>query len=204
MQMPEERAYNRDDCIVFRKTNERFGGLSNMAAGYVLHVNGVLIGTVEALYQACRFSHRPDIQSLILAEKSPMTAKMRGKPYRSISREDWEEVKVSVMRWCLRIKLHQHRSKFAHLLQDTDAKQIVEESRRDDYWGAKPLDREILVGRNVLGRLLMELRDLYVTAPGSKHLPLDPPRVANFLLLGRPIDPESLADEQPVDIALQL
>ena len=41
LKLPESRTYNRQDCITFRKTAERFGGLSNMAGGYPLFVNGV-------------------------------------------------------------------------------------------------------------------------------------------------------------------
>src|SRR2546426_7568195 len=36
---------------------------------------------------------------------------------------------------------------------------IVEDSRKDDFWGAKASDEGTLVGMNVLGRLLMELRE---------------------------------------------
>lgn len=36
---------------------------------------------------------------------------------------------------------------------------IVEESYRDQFWGAKPIDGETLVGMNILGRLLVELRE---------------------------------------------
>ncbi len=51
------RTYNRDDCVVFCKTNEKFGGLSNMAPGFPLRINDVDFRTSEALYQACRFPH---------------------------------------------------------------------------------------------------------------------------------------------------
>ena len=86
----ESRIYCRDECVVFRKTNEAFGGLSNMAPGFPVPVNGILILTVEALYQACRFPHLPEVQRLILEQRSPMTAKMVGKPHREESRPDLE------------------------------------------------------------------------------------------------------------------
>ena len=63
------------------------------------------------------------------------------------------------MRWCLRVKLAQNWSAFTKLLLSTGAKAIVEESRKDDFWGAKAIDKSTLVGMNVLGRLLMELRE---------------------------------------------
>ena len=66
----DKRTYERQLTVVFRKTQEEFGGLSNMAAGFPLRVNGADIPTSEALYQACRFPHLPDVQRLIVAQKS--------------------------------------------------------------------------------------------------------------------------------------
>src|SRR5215467_13710919 len=142
------RTYHRSECIVFRKTDGPFGGLSNMAPGYPVRVNGVRIFTVEALYQACRFPHRPEIQQLIIGQHSPMTAKMVSKPYRKDSRQDWNRVRVKVMRWCLRVKLAQHLSKFSQILLATEARPIVEDSRKDDFWGAIATDNNTLVGAN--------------------------------------------------------
>src|SRR3954453_12207001 len=113
---PPILTYRRRDAVVFRKTAGRFGGLSNMAAGFPLEVNGIPIRTSEALYQACRFPHRPEVQRLILDERSPMTAKMRSKPYREDSRPDWDTARVTVMRWCLRVKLAQNWDRFGGLL----------------------------------------------------------------------------------------
>src|SRR5690606_37437152 len=107
-------------------TNEVFGGLSNMAGGFPLRVNGIRILTSEALYQACRFPKRPDVQRLIIGENSPMTAKMKSKPYRQDTRPDWDQVRVKIMRWCLRVKLAQNWHKFSELLLATGDKPIVE------------------------------------------------------------------------------
>lgn len=49
------RTYVRSEVVVVYKTKEDFGGLSNMASGYPLQINGVRILITEALYQACRF-----------------------------------------------------------------------------------------------------------------------------------------------------
>ena len=185
----KNRSYKRAQSIVFLKTKEAFGGLSNMAAGYPLEINGVCIRTSEALYQACRFPHLPQIQQLIIDQKSPMTAKMKGKPHRSNSRPDWERVQIKVMRWCLRVKLVKNWKEFSTLLLNTDDLPIVEESRRDQFWGAKPSDDETLVGMNVLGRLLMELRDEIKTSDGTALLTVEPLAISNFELLGKPIEP---------------
>lgn len=183
----EQRVYERSNAVVFHKTTEPFGGLSNMAAGYSLNVNGIFIRTSEALYQACRFPHLPEIQQLILGQASPMTAKMKSKPYRESSREDWDKVRIRIMRWCLHIKLAQNARKFGDLLLSTADKPIVEQSRRDAFWGAKPFGDETLSGLNVLGRLLMELREEIRTIGLENMLRVDPPNVSNFLLLDKPI-----------------
>lgn len=183
----QTRTYNRKDCIVFCKTKEAFGGLSNMAGGYPLYVNSVPILTSEALYQACRFPHLPKVQRLIIEQRSPMTAKMKSKPYRKESRPDWDSTRVSIMRWCLRVKLAQNWESFSNLLQSTGDRPIVEESHRDTFWGAKPVDTATLIGTNALGRLLMELRELLVQSnPEALHI-VRPPEIPDFLLYKKPI-----------------
>jgi len=72
----------------------------------------IRIDTAEALYQACRFPDHPEIQAVILDQRSPMTAKMKSKKHRKSTRRDWAEVRVKIMRWCLRVKLAQNWSRF--------------------------------------------------------------------------------------------
>lgn len=184
------RTYQREAVVVVHKTRESFGGLSNMAAGFPLRVNGVRIYTSEALYQACRFPHFPDVQREIIGQHSPMTAKMKSKAHRSESRADWMQVRAKVMRWCLRAKLAQHYAEFGRLLLATKDRPIVEQSRNDDYWGAKVVgvEDETLIGQNILGRLLMELREqLKSDSDGALHT-VPPPEVPDFLFLGNPVE----------------
>jgi len=197
-------AYDRSESVVFFKTNEEFGGLSNMASGFPLKVNGVPILTSEALYQACRFPHKPDIQKEIIKQKSPMAAKMKSKPHRRDSRPDWNEVRVDIMRWCLRVKLVQNWEKFSHLLLKTGDRPIVEQSLKDDFWGAKPVDEQTLYGANILGQLLMELREEIRRAGRSAFLRVEPLSIPDFLLYGKPIQPvtaEEIAESKGSDLS---
>jgi len=181
------RTYQPAECAVFFKTNEQFGGLSNMAPGFPLVVNDVQIRTSEALYQACRFPHMPEVQRLIIDERSPVIAKRRSRLYQKDSRPDWYQVNISIMRWCIRVKLAQNWRRFSSLLLATGNRPIVEKSWKDSFWGAKPLEDGRLVGRNVLGRLLMELRE-ELRQPGKERLRIVfPPAISNFLLFGMPI-----------------
>lgn len=185
----QTRTYTRKDSVVFLKTDEPFGGLSNMAGGYPIRVNGVRILTSEALYQVCRFPHLPDVQKMIIGQISPMTAKMRSKPYRKNSRPDWDHVRVRIMRWCLRMKLANNWNTFSELLLRTGERPIVEESRKDDFWGAKVVgDGDTLVGMNVLGRLLMELREQVKQQGRDATSDIAPPDIPQFLLFGQPIE----------------
>lgn len=137
-----------------------------MAAGYPLLVNGHLFLTVEALYQAMRYTDDVSeegelIQELIRRQRSPMAAKLVSKRYYSLSRPDWEFSRVGIMEWCLRAKLHAYWQKFGALLAATGSRPIVEESHKDRFWGAVPFreDPDELEGENVLGSLLIKLRD---------------------------------------------
>ncbi|MCD6118772.1 NADAR family protein [bacterium] len=187
MNWPEQtRVYHRGRCAVFRKTAEEYGGLSNMASGFKLYVNGVEILSSEALYQACRFPHNPEVQKIIIDQKSPMTAKMKSKPYRHLTRPDWERVKIGIMRWCLKVKLAQNWEKFSTILKSTKDRPIVEEKTKIDFWGAKIAEEDTLVGINMLGRLLVELREQMLDKD-EKLVRVEPLRIPNFLLFGEPI-----------------
>jgi ribA/ribD-fused uncharacterized protein len=180
--------YDRSKCVVFLKTKERYGGLSNMCGGFALRLNGEDILTSEALYQACRFPDHPDVQRLIIEQKNPMRAKMASKPHRKDKcRADWDQVRVDVMRWCLRVKLAQNFDAFGGELLYTDKRPIVEEtSKHDVFWGAKDQGDGTLKGANVLGKLLMELRARYKADPKALRS-VPPPRIENFRLMGQEI-----------------
>ncbi len=187
MEAQDYSTYQRKECAVFLRTAEHFGGLSNMAGGYSLLVNRIRILTSEALYQACRFPNLPEVQKLIIGQASPMTAKMKSKPFRKDSRPDWDELRIDIMRWCLRVKLAQHLDKFGELLLSTDDQPIVEESYRDQFWGAKPTNSETLVGTNMLGRLLVEVRERLKNTDKNLLQIVEPPAISQFLLFNKPI-----------------
>ena len=179
------RSYDPLRSITFRKTRERYGALSNMAMGYPVMVNGIWIPTSEALYQACRYPDKPDLQRLIIEQRSPMTAKMKAKRFTIDTRHDWESVRVMIMRWCLRVKLAQNWNSFSELLLSTGEAPIVEDSRKDAFWGAKRTDNGSMVGTNAMGRLLMELREELKKTNHDQLKSVAPPPVSDFLLNGQ-------------------
>lgn len=197
MPLPKDkfRSYDRREIVHFRTTSGEFGALSNMAAEYPIRVMGIRVPTAEALYQACRFPDYPQTQRLIVDQPSPMTAKMKSKKHNHQTRADWDQVRANIMRWCLRAKLKNNFTKFGNILIRTGSRPIVEESTKDDFWGAKPQDGGLLVGQNVLGRLLMELRDEYREVSGGHIQTLRFPTIPHFLLFGETLQPSSLSPE---------
>lgn len=182
-----ERTYNKNEVITFSKTTAEFGGLSNMASGYSLFVNETNIANTEILYQACRFPLFPKIQEEIISQSNPMEAKEISRKYIQYSRQDWDVVKFDIMRWCLQVKLLQNYEKFSSLLLSTGDTPIVEFSMKDNVWGAVPVGKDLLKGKNALGRLLMEIREVYV----KKSIEMEYVNSLNipaFLLFDRPID----------------
>jgi ribA/ribD-fused uncharacterized protein len=182
-----QREYKTQDIVAFAKTDGKFGGLSNMAPGYILFVNEVNIQSSEILYQACRFPLFPQIQEEILRTKNPMDSKSVSRKYLTSTRQDWDMVKFKIMRWCLEVKLVQNFDRFSELLLSTRDKPIVEYSTKDSLWGANPVSKDVLVGVNAQGRLLMELREKIKTGTLTKTSVIYPLDIPAFLLFNRKI-----------------
>ena len=112
---------------------------------------GVKYRSSEAAFQASK--------SLNLAEREsfsampPDEAKRAG--YRVKLREDWEEVKVSVMEEVLRAKFTQNPELMEKLSATGQALLVEGNDWRDTFWG---FDVNLGYGVNMLGQLLMKIR----------------------------------------------
>ncbi|MDQ3193092.1 MAG: NADAR family protein [Bacteroidota bacterium] len=182
-----DRIYKVSEVVTFKSTKAAFGGLSNMAPGYSIRVNDVIIPSAEALYQACRFPLFPSIQQAIIEQNSPITAKRVSREYLSKTRQDWEEVKYKIMYWVLQVKLSQNYENFSEELKKTENKPIVELSNKDKDWAAVADEKGKLIGKNALGRLIMQLREEYIY--GLKTIDcVHPIKITGFLLYGTEIE----------------
>ncbi len=114
--------------------------------------------TSEALYQARKFAVRPDIQQRIAEAPTPGQAAAIGRTPGLGIDPGWAAQRVNVMRCVLRLKRKANPAEIDALLAATRDRPIVEVSARDPWWGARPVAGRY-EGRNVLGRLWMELRD---------------------------------------------
>lgn len=156
------RQYRVESACVIYRVRDEWGFFSNFApCPLTAEVEGEVIVacTSEAIYQAGRFIHRPDLMRLTLEQKSAYDVKKFARLHINDTRPDWFSVNVNLMRDVLKCKYEAYPRKVAGLLRLTGDRPIVELSYRDTFWGAYPENGNVLVGKNVLGRLWMELRE---------------------------------------------
>ena len=116
--------------------------------------NGYLFSSVEEAYQAASFmGSDEELVEKIKKSYSADEAQRIAYANRDKRREDWDDVKVSIMEELLRLKIEQNPYVKKKLLQTGDY-MIVEDSPKDDFWGWGP-NRN---GQNNLGKLWMKLR----------------------------------------------
>lgn len=138
--------------INFYSTKDAYGCFSNFAA-YPFSINNKIWKTSEHYFQAQKFAgteHEEELRSV----ESPMVVARIGRDRKRPLRKDWETVKDDIMREALRAKFTQNDELKKILLETGDA-ELVEHMANDRYWG----DGGDGSGRNMLGRLLMELRE---------------------------------------------
>ena len=75
------------------------------------------------------------------------------------SRDDWEDVKVDIMRRSVELKFQTHEN-LRQLLLSTGRAEIVENAPIDGFWGCGPDGK----GLNMLGKILMDTRKNLITA----------------------------------------
>ena len=155
--------YPAEHTISFTSTAAEWGLLSNFAKTPMV-VNGVEFACVEQLYHYIRLNNEHE-RAEYLKLTPNMGLKMKAKAFakRDVERSDWKEIAVDVMRFCLNHK-YANSEVFRKELERSKGKYIVEDEsnrkKRPDSWGAV-LDTATneFYGKNIMGRLLMELRE---------------------------------------------
>ena len=161
------QSYPAHKCANFCSTDEKWGIFGNFAAAPLV-VDGYSFKHSEELFQMMKFKDENVLSNLkngiSRTGKSCHNIKKCAKSYeKDHRREDWGEMIVDAIKFCLQTKYEQC-PKFRQELMWTQklGLYIVEDqtsfSKQADAWGAKLKGNEF-VGPNVLGRLLMELRD---------------------------------------------
>lgn len=137
--------------IHFYGVRDAYGELSNFAP-YPVLLERKRWPTSEHYFQAQKFLD-PRARDEIRSASTPLLAARLGRDRRRRLRDDWESVKVPTMRRVVEAKFRQHRS-LAELLMSTAGATLVEHTETDSFWG----DGGDGSGRNMLGRILMEVR----------------------------------------------
>lgn len=137
---------------MFYKLKEPYGIFSNFADTPIV-LKGFVWPTVEHYFQAQKFLD-PHNQREIRECDSPWKAAKMGRERTRPLREDWEDVKDSIMRLALITKFRQHAGARS-LLKSTQDAIIIERTENDSYWA----DGGDGSGKNMLGKLLMSVRE---------------------------------------------
>ena len=150
--------YPADECVTIHKVKEAWGIFSNFAPAPLV-VNGVTFRNSEQLFQLMKFRDKEAVLAVYHANNPKMMAKHWE---RTCRRGDWGSMIVDAMKFCLQTKYEQSED-FRTALTQSKGCFIVEDQasfpkKQPDTWGVKLMGDEY-VGPNLLGRLLMELRD---------------------------------------------
>lgn len=153
--------YPADECIPFGKVSEDWGILGNFAP-VTLTVGGIEFANSEQLFQIMKFTDPETIGRIHSAAGMKIKYAAKAAENAGLRRPDWGEIIVDAMKFCLQTKYDQSEP-FREALHMTAGKIIVEDQsgfkkKAADSWGAK-LQGDKYIGSNLLGRLLMELRD---------------------------------------------
>lgn len=159
--------YSADGCIAVRGVKDEWGVLGNFASTPLI-VNGVKFSSTEQLFQMMKFRNREILMSIYKAKGLPLKWAAKRGEKAGLRREDWGRIIVDVMKFCLMTK-HEQSAEFRQVLKETTGRIIVEDqtnqkttkSRRlkdADTWGVVRKGDQY-IGSNLMGRLLMELRD---------------------------------------------
>ena len=151
--------YPAEKTIAFNKTGEEWGILGNFAA-CPLMVDGVPFDSAEKLFHVMKFTD-PAVRKEVYTRKG-MPLKWTAKAYEGdgFRRADWGWIIVDALKFCLVTKYAQCEA-FCNELARTCDRFIVEKAHRrvDTYSAALSADETTWAGGNLMGRLLMELRD---------------------------------------------
>lgn len=147
-----KEALTNQDVLLFR-SNGNLPILSNFFK-FKFSYKGITFSSAEQAFQhrMAIFHSRPDIARNILMASHPTEAKFISKRVKKC--EQWHESKHSIMADVLQAKADQC-AKFTESLLKTGRKRLIHNIDTDSYWGCGA----DLLGRNMMGTLLEELRD---------------------------------------------
>ena len=166
--------YPADQTISFCKVKDPHGIFSNFAPTTIV-VDGVTFSSAECLFQVMKFTG-PEARRVVYS-RAGQGLKMIAKHYEKAVgvRPDWGMIIVDALKYVLMLKYEQS-AEFRKELTSAGNKYIVEDQssfrKPADTYGAK-LTPDGWSGPNLMGRLLMELRDKNGKLELKHQLPAD-------------------------------
>ena len=158
-----DHVYPIAQSVFFHTKEDEHWILSNMA-DCPLEIEGIPFKNSEHLYQTLKFATPESITAVYQAQNAKMTAK-HWQTIDGHRRADWGQIVLDVMKFCLQQKYEQclefreelKKTKGYHIVELQDS-QKDKDSSRANAWGVKSKGQNYK-GPNLMGRLLMELRD---------------------------------------------
>ncbi len=153
--------YPASQCALIKGAAEEWGILGNFGRASVV-VNGVMFSNTEKLFQCMKFTHAPLIQEIYAQSNMAIKMKAKKKANQVYVREDWPRFFLDALKFVLVTKYEQseefrkelERSKGLYIVEDETSRNKVA-----DAYGTV-LEGDEMVGPNLLGQFLMELRDM--------------------------------------------
>ena len=165
---------NKQTVVFFWRPNEENGCFSNWYSGRFV-LDGFEYQHVEQYMMAekARLFHDTEMYEKILRTADPKKCKALGKKVSGFDPKTWNAFKYEIVKTANRAKFDQNPELKKALLNTGDAI-LAEANPRDRIWGiahgaevGSRMDPSEWPGQNLLGKILMELREEYRKGSGN-------------------------------------
>lgn len=157
------------NSIYFWRENNKYGFLSNFYFSIFIDSYNIKYICSEQYFMAqkCLLFDKENtkLYKQIMETKIPYIIKRLGRQVRNFEQKKWDTEKYNIMKNAIRYKFNQNKIIRKKLLLTCD-KNLYEASKFDKTWGigidcetAKNLDEASYPGQNLLGKVLMEIRE---------------------------------------------
>lgn len=142
------------------------GVLSNFEKCYIKY-RGHLFATTEQafMWEKAVFFNDHESASKILKEENPAKAKKLGREVKNFDDSKWSKVCYEIM-YKINYEKYFQNTRLKNILLNTGDKMIIEANPKDTRWGIglsaeddRVLDESQWQGENLLGKVLMQVRD---------------------------------------------
>lgn len=142
------------------------GVLSNFEKCYIKY-RGHLFATTEQafMWEKAVFFNDHESASKILKEENPAKAKKLGREVKNFDDSKWSKVCYEIM-YKINYEKYFQNTRLKNILLNTGDKMIIEANPKDTRWGVglsaeddRVLDESQWQGENLLGKVLMQVRD---------------------------------------------